>query len=112
MDNWTEFKTIDDITPGRFIGEGVYCLFGEPFRIVALCWINGQPDLFEKDRYCYHVIATNLETPKEEVIYEYNKRVSVYGVIKEIKNGIGLGGCTFGRLFCQRPLLCGRGISL
>ncbi len=101
MDNWTEFKTIDDITTDRFIGEGVYCLEGEPFRIVALRWINGQPDLFEKDRYCYHVIATNLEVPKEEVVYEYNKRVSIEGVIKEIKNGIGLEDMPSGDYFAN-----------
>ena len=60
------------------------------FRIVALRWMNREPGLFEEEGYCYHVIATNLETLKEEVIYEYNKRVSIESVIKELKIGIGM----------------------
>ncbi len=28
-------------------------------RIMILRWLNRDPDLFESDKYCYHVIATN-----------------------------------------------------
>ncbi len=90
IDNWSIFKTKDSIATDRLIGEGVYCLNNEAFRIVVLKWIKKEANLFETDPYCYHVIATNLDIPKEEVIYEYNKRVSIEGVIKELKIGIGL----------------------
>lgn len=90
IDNWSVFKTKDDIVTDRLIGESVYCLKDEAFRIIVLRWIKKEIGLFEQDPYCYHVIATNLDIPKEEVIYEYNKRVSIESVIKELKIGIGL----------------------
>ena len=83
INNWSYFKTIDGISTDRLIGESVYCLKNGAFRIVALKWIKKEVDLFETDSYCYHVVATNLDTTKEEVIYEYNKRVSIESVIKE-----------------------------
>lgn len=89
IDNWSLFKTKDDIATDRSIGESIYCLKDEPFRIIVLRWVK-EADLFEDDTYCYHVIATNLSLPKEEVIYEYNKRVKIESVIKEIKIGLGL----------------------
>ena len=72
-----------------------------PFRIVALKWIKGEGGLFEKDPYCYHVIATNLKCPKEEVIYEYNKRVSIEQVIKELKIGFGIEDIPAGDYFAN-----------
>lgn len=99
--DWSIFKTKDDIATDRLIGESVYCLNGEPFRIAVLRWDNPRPSLFEKDGYCYHVVATNLDIPKEEVIYEYNRRVSVEGVIKELKNGIGLENIPTGDYFAN-----------
>ena len=60
IDSWSIFKTKDDITTDRSIGESIYCLKNEPFRIIVLRWIK-EADLFEEDVYCYHVIATNLD---------------------------------------------------
>ena len=102
IDNWSEFKTIDGIMTDRLIGENIYCMEkSDPFRIVALKWMKKESDLFEKDPYCYHVIATNLGIPKEEVIYEYNKRVSIEQVIKELKIGIGLEDIPTGDYFAN-----------
>jgi len=102
IDNWSIFKTKDGITTDRLIGESIYCLEkSNPFRIIALKWIKREANLFEADPYCYHVIATNLDIPKEEVIYEYNKRVSIESVIKELKIGIGLEDIPTGDYFAN-----------
>ncbi|MHB1665503.1 MAG: hypothetical protein ACYCT7_09655 [bacterium] len=73
---WDDFKTIDDIATDRQIGENIYAMKKQVFRIVTLRWFS-EPNLFEESCYNYHVIATNLECSKKEVIYEYNKRVSI-----------------------------------
>ncbi len=102
IDNWSEFKTSDGIMTDRLIGESIYCMEkSDPFRIVVLKWIKKEADLFEQDTYCYHVIATNLDIPKEEVIYEYNKRVSIEGVIKELKIGFGMEDIPTGDYFAN-----------
>ena len=99
--DWSTFKTIDGIATDRQIGESVYCLKNEAFRIVILKWIKQERGLFEQDTYCYHVIATNQDTPKEEVIYEYNKRVSIENVIKELKIGFGMEDIPTGDYFAN-----------
>ena len=102
IDDWSGFKTADGIMTDRQIGESVYCLEkSNSFRIVALRRMNREPGLFEEEGYCYHVIATNLETLKEEVIYEYNKRVSIESVIKELKIGIGMEDTPSGDYFAN-----------
>ena len=66
IDNWAEFKTVDGVMTDRLIGENIYCMEkSDPFRIVVLKWIKKEAELFEQDTYCYHVIATNLDIPKE-----------------------------------------------
>ena len=102
IDNWAEFKTVDGVMTDRLIGENIYCMEkSDPFRIVVLKWIKKEADLFEQDSYCYHVIATNQDTPKEEVIYEYNKRVSIENVIKELKIGFGMEDIPTGDYFAN-----------
>ena len=102
INDWSEFKTTDGISTDRQIGENIYCMEkSNPFRIVALKWIKGEGGLFEKDPYCYHVIATNLCIPKEEVIYEYNKRVSIENIIKELKIGFGIEDIPTGDYFAN-----------
>ena len=102
IDNWSEFKTSDGIVTDRLIGESIYCMEkSDPFRIVALKWIKKEAELFEQDTYCYHVIATNQDAPKEEVIYEYNKRVSIENVIKELKIGFGMEDIPTGDYFAN-----------
>jgi hypothetical protein len=99
--DWSEFKTEGDIATDRQIGENIYCMEkGDPFRIVVLRWLS-EPDLFEEDHYNYHVIATNLECPKEKVVYEYNKRVGIENIIKELKIGIGLENIPTGDYFAN-----------
>jgi len=88
--DWDKFKTADDILTDRQIGENIFCMKkSNPFRVIVLKWLS-EANLFKESCYNYHVIATNLECPKEEVIYEYNKRVSIENLIKELKIGIGL----------------------
>jgi hypothetical protein len=102
IDNWTEFKTIDGVMTDRLIGENIYCMEkSDPFRIVVLKWIKKEAELFEQDTYCYHVIATNLDIPKKEVIYEYNKRVSIENAIKELKIGFGMEDIPTGDYFAN-----------
>ena len=84
------FKDSYGVTTDRLIGESVYCLNDtEPFRIVSLKWLKKDPPLFG-EKYNYHAIATNLECPLNEVIYNYNKRVNIENHIKELKNGFSL----------------------
>ena len=50
---------------------------------------------------CYFYPATNLDIPEVEVIYEYNKRVPIESVIKELKIGIGLEDMPTGDYFAN-----------
>ncbi len=85
------FKDLSGLTTDRLTFESVYCLNNtESFRIISLKWLQKIPSLFEGDKYNYHVIATNLECPLNEAIYNYNKRVNIENHIKELKNGFSL----------------------
>ena len=106
------FKDSYGVTTDRLIGESVYCLNDtEPFRIVSLKWLKKDPPLFG-EKYNYHAIATNLECPLNEVIYNYNKRVNIENHIKELKNGFSLEQMPSGDFYANAFVFRHRGFDL
>ena len=53
-------------------------------------WPKLQAELFDKEPYCYHVIATNREEKAREVIALHNQRGEVENNFKELKQGFGM----------------------
>jgi hypothetical protein len=76
----------------RQIAETVHCMQGthKAFRLVVLRWPKYQPDMFDPNPYNYHVIATNGEEGKREVVAFYNQRGEIENWIKELKGGFGM----------------------
>ncbi len=76
----------------RQIAETVHTMNGtqEAFRLVVVRWPKRQPDLFEKEAYFYHVLATNGEELSEEVVDFYDQRGESENWIKELKDGFGM----------------------
>lgn len=64
---------------------------GFSMRILILRWPNPNPTLFDKSRYCYHVIATNNKEIKPmEWLEVHNGRMgTIEHSNKEIKSGLG-----------------------
>lgn len=88
---WRPLKTEDGIMTDREIADTVHTMNGteKAFRLVVLRWCK-EATLFEPESYCYHAIATSLESFAEEVVWEYNGRGQMENVIKELKGGIGM----------------------
>jgi hypothetical protein len=76
----------------REIAETVHCMNNtkEAFRLVVQRWPKLQGELFDRDPYRYHVIATNREEPAKEIVSLHNQRGQVENYIKELKNGFGM----------------------
>jgi len=53
-------------------------------------WPKLQGELFDKESYCYHVIAANREEQVREVIMLHNQRGEVENNFKELKQGFGM----------------------
>ena len=62
----------------------------EAFRLIVERWPKLQGELFDKEPYCYHVIATNREEQAGEVIELHNQRGEVENNFKELKDGFGM----------------------
>lgn len=77
---------------GREIAETVHTMnkTKEAFRLIVQRWHKIQPDFFDPEPYCYHVIATNREEEAKEVITLHNRRGQVENFIKELKDGFGM----------------------
>ena len=60
------------------------------FRLIVQRWPKLQAELFDRDPYCYHVIATNREEPAKEVVALHNQRGQAENFIKELKEGFGM----------------------
>jgi len=88
---WRPFRDSAGVLTNKEIGEAVHTMnkLSFSFRLIVLRWRPEQGDLFN-DGYCYHCIATDLEGSAEEVVWNYNERVHIENVIKEIKNGFGM----------------------
>jgi hypothetical protein len=83
---WQTYK--DD----REIAETIHTMgkTTEAFRLMVQRWPKLQGELFDKDPYCYHVIATNREEKAREVIVLHNQRGEVENNFKELKQGFGM----------------------
>lgn len=90
--DWQPLRDRKGVTTDREVAETVHCMGDtkEAFRLVVLRWQNPQRDLFEPEPYCYHAIATDLETEACEVVWEYNSRAQVENYIKELKGGFAM----------------------
>ena len=62
----------------------------EAFRLIVQRWPKLQGELFDKEPYCYHVIAANREEKAREVIALHNQRGEVENIFKELKQGFGM----------------------
>lgn len=64
---------------------------GYKIRILILRWKNPDPDLFDQNPYCYHVIGTNdWEVKAMEWLQIHNGRMgTIERIHKEIKNELG-----------------------
>ena len=101
---WRPYFDKDDVKTDREIAVTVHCMNKtEAFILVVLRWRNRQRDLFGKQEYCYHAIATDLEAEPQKVItrheeshqeqafvWRYNERGQMENIIKELKVGIGM----------------------
>ncbi|MFN3395888.1 MAG: transposase, partial [Thermodesulfovibrionales bacterium] len=94
---WKPYRDSGGVLTDREIGETVHTMnrLEFSFRLIVLRWRDEQRDLFS-DGYNYHCIATDLESPAEEVVWQYNERVNIENVIKELKNGFGMEGMPTG----------------
>ena len=89
---WTPYGRQDDIATDRQIAETVHSMNGteQAFRLIVLRWANPQPNLFEANAWCYHVVATNRKEPAQEVIWKHNGRGESENWHKELKLGLGM----------------------
>jgi len=83
---WQSYK--DD----REIAETIHTMgkTTEAFRLIVQRWPKLQGELFDKEPYCYHVIAANREEKAMEVIVLHNKRGEAENNFKELKQGFGM----------------------
>jgi len=89
---WQLYWTQEGIATDREIAETVHTMNGTPqaFRLLVLRWANPQPSLFEADRYCSHVVATNRAESASEVIWKHKGRGNSENWHKELKVGLGM----------------------
>jgi len=101
LNGWRPFKTEEGEETDREIAGTVHTMkeTQKAFRLLVLRWKNKQGDLFNHEQYNYHAIATDLECPSDEVVWQYSDRGQMEGIIKELKLGVGkesLPGGDFG----------------
>jgi hypothetical protein len=70
----------------------------QAFRLIVLRWPNPQPNLFEADRYGYHVVATNREEGASEVVRKHNQGGESENWHKELNVGLGMEQMPCGQL--------------
>lgn len=64
---------------------------GYKIRVLILRWANPNPDLFDTNPYCYHVIGTNNREidPMEWLEFHNGRMGTIEQINKEIKRGLG-----------------------
>ena len=89
---WRPYRTAQGIATDREIAETVHTMkeTKQAFRLLVLRWLNPQPDLFETERYGYHVVATNREESAAAVIWKHNGRGQSENWHKELKLDVGM----------------------
>jgi hypothetical protein len=87
----------------RQIAETVHTMKDtrEAFRLIVQRWPKLQPELFDSEPYCYHVIATNREEGAIEVVKLHNQRGQAENFIKELKEGFGLNWMPCGESYAN-----------
>lgn len=88
---WEVLKGREGISTDREVASTVHTTNKGKgsFRLVVIRWREPQLELF-RNGYNYHVIATNLPWPEQEVVWEYNSRANIENHIKEMVWGFGL----------------------
>lgn len=91
IESWKPFKDKEGKLTNREIAETVHTMnkTKKAFRLVVLRWLR-EATLFEPEQYCYHAIATSMNSSAEEVVWEYNGRGQAENIIKELKGGMGM----------------------
>lgn len=91
LSEWRAFRTEQGDETDREIAETVHTMnkTKKAFRLIVLRWLK-EATLFEPEQYCYHAIATDLESSAEEAVWEYNNRGQMENIIKELKIGVGM----------------------
>ena len=64
---------------------------GYKIRVLVLRWENSNPDLFNTQKYCYHVIGTNNREikPMKWLEFHNGRMGTIEHINKEIKVGLG-----------------------
>ena len=90
--DWKPLRDKEGIQSDREVAETVHCMNAaeEASRLVVVRWQNPQRNLFKPGTYRYHVIATDLETEAEQVVWHYHSRAQMENYIKELKSGLGI----------------------
>jgi hypothetical protein len=91
---WKELKKSGEVLERKVEwAETVYVTNkGSAMRILILRWLNPDPDLFEQERYCYHVIGTNdNEIEAMAWLAFHNGRMNSENYNKELKEGLNAG---------------------
>lgn len=90
---WQKLRDENGQDTGREYATAVHCMekTKEAFTLIIQRYKDPQLKLFEKNRYCYYVIATNdYERQSNVVIRFHNKRGNAENYNKEIKSGFGM----------------------
>lgn len=86
IEGWEPFRLEDGTVTDREIAETIHTMnkTDESFRLIVQRWRNEQVELFNRDEYKYHAIATNLESSALEVVWEYHDRGQMENIIGEL----------------------------
>ena len=91
--NWRRLHDKEGNPTDREIGSTIHTMnkTEKAFRLIVERWQNPQPSLFSQDKWCYHVIATNIDDwEEEEIVWFHNERCQVENLIKELKIGFSM----------------------
>jgi hypothetical protein len=93
-EEWKKLYDKEGVATDREIAETVHCMnnMKESFRLIVVRWANPQPDLFERERYCYHAIASNRPQGESatEVLHRHNQHCESENHHKELKCGYSM----------------------
>lgn len=89
INNWRPYIEKNGNETNREIGETIHTMTktNKSFRLIVLRKLRDQLSLFNEGVYSYHIVATNLDDPAEEVIYKHNKTGEMEKCLDELKNG-------------------------
>jgi hypothetical protein len=92
--DWKRLYDREGVVTDREIAETVHCMnnMKESFRLIVVRWTNPQQGLFERERYCYHAVASNRpeEESATEVLHLHNQHSQSENYHKELKSGYSM----------------------